>query len=267
MPGALARQTAPALAGNTDPPPAIFDNASAPFREHWFFSLEGGDAANASPSNLGFLLTDPYLSYLSPLRPGGNGGFVGGTIGHTMGPEWDAALSYHATLLGKSSENIAASPPPGGFVTSNARPPPQRAASGIKPSMRRLAIIRRRGSPKPSGYFRWRILTAHSSINYGFNDFGTDFFIVPGTFDKLGNFSHDIDLAGIGPRAGFEASVPLAFTTAPITFDISGAGSAIFTCGPGQLFVLLLGCDADGHRRSGDRAPSRRLRARRQGWA
>jgi major outer membrane protein len=226
----LLGRPAPALAGNTDPPPAIFDSASAPFREHWFFSLEGGYAANASPSNLGFSPTDPYLSYLSPLRPGGNGGFVGGTIGHTMGPEWDAALSYHATLLGKSNENITASPPPAGFVTSNALT--ASASSGLWYQTFDAEV----GYHPPAWlaenvrlFFGPRILTAHSSINYGFNDSGTDFIGVPGTFDKLGNFSHDIDLAGIGPRAGFEASVPLAFTTAPITFDISGAGSAIFT--------------------------------------
>ncbi|MGC1780660.1 MAG: Lpg1974 family pore-forming outer membrane protein [Xanthobacteraceae bacterium] len=92
---------------------------------------------------------------------------------------------------------------------------------------------RRSGSPFACAHVRLffgpRILTAHSGINYGFNNSGTDFVGAPGTFDKLGNFSHDVDLAGIGPRAGFEASVPLAFTTAPITFDVSGAGSVIFT--------------------------------------
>lgn len=227
----LLGRPAPALAGNTEPPPAIFDSASAPFREHWFFSLEGGYAANASPSNLGFSPSDPYLSYLTPLRPGAGGGFVGATIGHTMGSEWDAALSYHATLFGKSSENITASPPPVGFDTSNALT--ASASSGLWYQTFDAEV----GYHPPAWlaenvrvFFGPRILTAHSSINYGFNDSGTDLVMgFPGTFDKLGNFSHDIDLAGIGPRAGFEASVPLAFTTAPITFDISGAGSAIFT--------------------------------------
>ena len=153
----LLGRPAPALAGNTDPPPAIFDSASAPFREHWFFSLEGGYAANASPSNLGFSPSDPYLSYLSPLRPGANGGFVGATIGHTMGPEWDAALSYHATLFGKSSENAAANPPAIFSGHSPARwPHRHRAGSGIKPSMWRSAIIRRRGWRKTSGSFSVR---------------------------------------------------------------------------------------------------------------
>ncbi len=223
----LLGRPAPALAGNTEPPPAIFDSASAPFREHWFFSLEGGYAANASPSNLGFSPSDPYLSYLTPLRPGAGGGFVGATIGHTMGPEWDAALSYHATLFGKSSETAAANLPAFFPVTSSTLA--ASASSGLwyqtfdvevgyHPPARLAENVR--------VFFGPRILTAHSSINYGFNNSGTD---GGGTFDKLGNFSHDIDLAGIGPRAGFEASVPLAFTNAPITFDVSGAGSAIFT--------------------------------------
>jgi 3',5'-cyclic AMP phosphodiesterase CpdA len=152
----LLGRPAPALAGNTDPPPAIFDNASAAFREHWFFSLEGGYAANASPSNLGFSPSDPYLSYLSPLRPGAGGGFVGGTIGHTMGPEWDAALSYRATLFGKSSENAAANLPAFFPVTSSTLAASASSGLWYQTFDGRSAIIRRRGWRKTSGSFSVR---------------------------------------------------------------------------------------------------------------
>ena len=148
-----------------------------------------------------------------------------------MGLETDSALSYHATLLGKSSENITASPPPGGFVTSNALT--ASASSGLWHQTFDAEV----GYHPPAWlaenvrlFFGPRILTAHSSINYGFNDFGTDFIGVPGTVHKLGKFFPTTSTSRVsGPRAGFEASVPLAFTTAPISFDISGAGSAIFT--------------------------------------
>jgi hypothetical protein len=223
----LLGKPSPAVAGNSDPPPAIFGGA-APFREHWFFSVEGGSALNASPSNLGFSPADPYLSYLTPLRPGQNGGYVGATIGHTLGSEWDVELGYRATLLGKSGENVAANLPFAAPVTSSVLA--ASASSGLWYQTFDVEV----GYHPPAWlaenvrvFFGPRILTAHSSINYDFNNSGTTGF--PGTFDKLGNFSHDIDLAGIGPRAGFEASVPLALATAPVSFDISGAGSVIVT--------------------------------------
>lgn len=224
----LLNRPAPAAAQSADPPPAIINRNAANFHDHWFFSLEGGYAINGGPSNLAFAPADPKFSNLSPLRPGTDGGFAGATIGHTMGPEWDAALSYHATLFGKANENVVAPGAVGLPVLTST------IAATASSSLWYQTFDAEVGYHPPAWlaenvriFFGPRILTGHSGINYDFNNPGTD--TGPGTFDKLGNFSHDIDLAGIGPRAGFEASVPLAFTTAPVTFDLSGAGSVIFT--------------------------------------
>ncbi len=264
----LLGRPAPALAGNTEPPPAIFDNASAPFREHWFFSLEGGYAANASPSNLGFSPSDPYLSYLTPLRPGADGGFVGATIGHTMGPEWDAALSYHATLFGKSSENITASPPPVGFDTSNALT--ASASSGLWYQTFDAEV----GYHPPAWlaenvrvFFGPRILTAHSSINYGFNDSGTDLVIgIPGDVRQAWQL-----FARHRPRrhrtaCGIRSERAACLYHRADHLRHLGRGIGDLHLGPGQLFLLLFTFRV-GKRGSGDRAPSHHLRPRRQGRA
>jgi hypothetical protein len=71
-----------------------------------------------------------------------------------------------------------------------------------------------------------RVLIAHSGVNYAFDDVSTTPF---GDFNKLRNFDHDIDVAGFGPRAGLDASVPLSFTSAPITLDLSGSASVLFS--------------------------------------
>ena len=134
-------------------------------------------------------------------------------------------------LFGKSSENITASPRRrGGFVlTSNA------LAASASSRLWYQTFDVEVGYHPPAWlaenvrlFFGPRILTAHSGINYDFNNSGTDYWRRWDVRQAWQFFARHRSCRH-RPRAGFEASVPLAFTTAPVTFDISGAGSAIFT--------------------------------------
>jgi hypothetical protein len=70
-----------------------------------------------------------------------------------------------------------------------------------------------------------RILNARQRMHYDY--FSTAAFDEFGTFTKLGTFDHDVNLWGVGPRAGLQASVPLAQT--PWSFNASASASMIFS--------------------------------------
>ena len=137
-----ARQTSARPGGQHRPPPAIRQRPRRPQQ----VQSEGGYAANASRATRP--ADGPYLSYCHRCGPAETAA-VGGTIGQPgSGVGRRAELPRDA--LGKSSENIAASPPPGG--RHQQRPDRLRSERPLVQTFdAEVAIIRRRGSPKTSG--------------------------------------------------------------------------------------------------------------------
>jgi hypothetical protein len=200
--------------------------AKPAFHDRAFFSIEGGYFFNSSASNLAFAPGDFEVQLLSPMEPGRNGGTVAAAFGRTVGPHWDWAVAYRYASLGTnsvSSSTVIVNGAP--FGTSNLT----NFASnrlwyqhfdiefGYHPPQWQTSNVRVFVGP--------RVLNARNKIDYAYDDF--TFGTIGGDFSKLGNFHHDVDLWGAGPRAGLQASVPLF--QSPVLLNVSGSGSAIFS--------------------------------------
>jgi hypothetical protein len=207
--------------------PAIIAKAPiAAVHDRFFFSLEGGYWLNNSGANLTFDPTDAFLAGLPPLKPGHNGDTFAAALGSTIGPRWDWAVGYRYNWFGTASESLTQNLPPGpgpGTLTASAS---NRfwyqtfdAEVGYRPPAWQAAGVRLFVGP--------RVLNAHNAMNFDYNELvhAAPF----GDFSKLGNFEHDVDLWGVGPRAGLQASVPLAAMPAPVSLEMSGSASAIFS--------------------------------------
>ena len=220
----LLSRPLPAIAADLKVPVPV----KAPtFQDRWFLSVEGGYLFNHNSSNLTFDQGDDLVNQLSPLGPGRNGGTVGVRVGRTFGPSWDVALGYNAALFRTARSIVATSLPNtngGSFNNLNAS-----ASSkfwyqtgdleiGYRPVAWNAYSIRT--------FVGARVISAHNRISYDYNNVSDAF--IGGTFTKLGSFDHDIDLLGIGPRAGIEASVPLQMA-APLTLDVAGAAAVMFS--------------------------------------
>ena len=196
----------------------------ATFRERAFFSLEGGYWFNNSASNLTFDPDDFLVRHLSPLKPGRDGGTFAFAFGYAFAPQWDWAVAYRVASLRTDSVSSSTVDDFGvGADIVNA------SASnrfwyqhfdleiGYRPPQWQAANVRVFVGP--------RVLNARNKIHYEYD--GVSSIIGVGSFDKLGNFANDVDLWGIGPRAGLQASVPLA--QSPLSLDVLGSASAIFS--------------------------------------
>jgi hypothetical protein len=195
-----------------------------PFEDRWFVSVQGGYLVNNNHSNLTFDQSDRLLNPLSPVSPGRGGGTFGVHVSRTFGPLWDVALGYNAAIFQTAKSNVATALPSNGGTFNNLN---STASSklwyqtgdvefGYRPLAWQAYSVRT--------FFGPRVVSAHNRIKYDYNNVSDPF----GTFTKLGSFDHDIDLVGIGPRAGFEASVPLR-TAMPLTLDVAGAGAVLFS--------------------------------------
>ena len=210
-----------------------FVGKAAPYQDRGFISIEGGYWFNGSESSLAFDRGDTLVSLLGPTRPGGNGWTAAIAFGRTFGPQWDWAVAYRYTSLKTSS--VAGSsftdfgPPFGGTESVSASASNRMwyqhldLELGYRPPEWQSAGLRLFVGP--------RVLNARQRMQYNYS--GLDNVFVPfpidgfATFSKLGNFDHDVNLWGVGPRAGLQASVPLAQT--PWSFNASGSASMIFS--------------------------------------
>jgi hypothetical protein len=223
-----------AWAADLPTPPAMYTKAPAPaYLDHWFFSLEGGYMFRNGGNNVTFDPADslagggpPGLGILPPIGPGHAGGTFALWAGRTFGPQWDWAVGYRDTLLGTSHATVATTLPLNLLGTFN------NLSDTASSSLRFQTFDAEVGYRVPQ--WSWanvrvfagpRVLNAHQEITYSYLN-ASD--AVGGTFTKLGNFDHDISLWGVGPRVGLDASVPL-FQGVPVTLDLSGSGSAIFS--------------------------------------
>lgn len=227
----LLDEPSAAWAADLGAPPAMVTKAPAPiFQDHWFFSLEGGYAHRGSGSNVTFDPADSFVAGLPPVGPGHAGATFAVEAGRTFGPQWDLALGYRHTLLGTAQTNLATTLPialPGGTFNN--------LNSAASSSLRFQTFDAELGYriPQWSGanvrvFAGPRVLNAHQDIAYSYLDVADFNVFGPTTTTKLGNFDHDIDLWGVGPRVGLDASVPLS-QTMPVSLDLTGAGSAIFS--------------------------------------
>jgi hypothetical protein len=179
-----------------------------PFLERFYFSVEGTYLFNGSPSNLDF---DPSFNFplqlISPLRPGRNGGRAEIAFGALIDPTWDWRVAVSAAWL--RSNSVAVTTP---FAESAA------ASDKLRYQTFDGEIGARTSGPGAvlRAFAGVRVLHAKNEINYTFDD-----------GFKLGNFDHNTELWGVGPRAGFEATVPLNAT--PAFVNLSGSASAIFS--------------------------------------
>ena len=177
----------------------------ATFRERAFFGLEGGYWLNRSAKNLSFDPTDDELGGLAPLRPGKDGGMFGFAFGYSIDPAWDWRFAYRVNSFAKANATD-----PGPMATASNKFWFQHfdLEIGYRPRSVTGADVRIFAGP--------RLLNAQNQMSYGFVD-----------GSKLGNFDHDVELWGVGPRAGIQASFPLGQTTASL--NLSAAGSVIFS--------------------------------------
>lgn len=172
-----------------------------------FVSLYGGYLFSDTDSNLSFADGDSYFSDLRDLDPGGNGGLVGVAIGGPINPAWDWRASFNAQFLGDDETSLS---------QDN-----QVAEDRFNFQYFDLELGYRPGVIPESNlrlFAGFRALRAANDIHYGYEDESDG---------KLGRFDHDIDMVGIGPRIGADASIPLGNSGASIS--ARGAASAIFT--------------------------------------
>jgi hypothetical protein len=206
-----------------------FVGKAAPYQDRGFISIEGGYWFNGSESSLAFDRGDDLVNVLGPTRPGRNGWTAAIAFGRTFGPQWDWAVAYRYTSLntnsvaGSSFETFTGFPPGTDSVSASAS---NRLwyqhldlELGYRPPEWQSAGVRLFVGP--------RILNARQRMHYDYSGLSTVDFDGFGAFSKLGNFDHDVNLWGVGPRAGLQASVPLAQT--PWSFNASGSASMIFS--------------------------------------
>jgi len=199
----------------------------AAYQDRGFISVEGGYWFNSSESSLAFDRGDDLVRVLGPTRPGRNGWTAAIAFGRTFGPQWDWAVAYRYTSLKTNSvagSSFQAFGPPFGGSGSVSASASNRLwyqhldlELGYRPPEWHSAAVRLFVGP--------RILNAHHRMQYDYSGLTTD--TPEGDFAKLGNFDHDVNLWGVGPRAGLQASVPLAQT--PWSFNASASASMIFS--------------------------------------
>jgi hypothetical protein len=189
------------------------DPAGRPaFLDRFHFSIEGSLLFNRSDTNLSFDPTTTALNTLPASRPGKDGGSLGISFGAAFNPSWDWRLGWQGTWLQTNEQRTA---PPIGFLST---PVPTQSSNSLWYQTFDAEFGYR--MPTAVGALRLfvgpRVLNATSKMNYGYDD-------AP---DKLGSFDNDVSLWGVGPRGGFEATVPLA--ASPAFLSLSGSASAIF---------------------------------------
>ena len=204
-----------------------FVGKAAPYQDRGFISVEGGYWFNGSESSLAFDRADDLVRVLGPTRPGSNGWTAAIAFGRTFGPQWDWAVAYRYTSLKTNSvagSSLQAFGPPFGGSGSVSASASNRLwyqhldlELGYRPPEWQSAAVRLFVGP--------RILNAHHRMQYEYSGLTPDTPV--GDFSKLGNFDHDVNLWGVGPRAGLQASVPLAQT--PWSFNASASASMIFS--------------------------------------
>jgi hypothetical protein len=181
-----------------------------PFLERFYFSVEGAYLFNGSASNLDF---DPAFNFplqlISPLRPGRNGGRAEIAFGALVDPTWDWRVAASAAWLRTNSVAV---------TDTTLAPETATASNKLRYQTFDGEIGARTSGPGAvlRAFAGVRVLHAKNDIQYTFDD-----------GFKLGNFDHNTDLWGVGPRAGFEVTVPLNAT--PAFVNLSGSASAIFS--------------------------------------
>jgi len=197
-----------------------FVGKAAPFQDRGFFSLEGGYWFNGSQSSLAFDRGDEFVNVLGPLKPGRNGWTAAIALGRTVVPQWDWAVAYRYTSLNtNSTTGSRVEPLSGEFVNAS-------ASNRLRYQHLDLELgYRLPGWESVRLFVGPRVLNARQQMHYDYN--GIENFDGFSTLTKLGNFDHDVNLWGVGPRAGLQASVPLAQT--PWSFNASASGSMIFS--------------------------------------
>ena len=208
-----------------------FVGKAAPYQDRGFISVEGGYWFNGSESSLAFDRADDLVRVLGPTRPGRNGWTAAIAFGRTFGPQWDWAVAYRYTSLKTNSvagSSLQAFGPPFGGSGSVSASASNRMwyqhldlELGYRPPEWQSAGLRLFVGP--------RILNARQRMQYDYSGLSTGIIDGFGAFSssKLGTFDHDVNLWGVGPRAGLQASVPLAQT--PWSFNASASASMIFS--------------------------------------
>ncbi len=186
---------------------ALAQSAPAPFEPSTTVSFEGSVLFNEGGTAFGGTEAQAFLGDLAPLGPGSDGMGFGLSIGRTIDPNWDWRFGAHIASLGDATSSDVDDD---AIAESRFAFQYLDAELGYRPEL---------GLPFDGRLFAGgRVLHAESTIAYGYDDPGSD---------KIGNYGGDSDIWAAGPRLGAEASIPLGDT--PFSFNISAAGSALFT--------------------------------------
>jgi hypothetical protein len=180
------------------------------FYERFHISLEGGLLVNESANNFAF---SGSLAPGGSLSPGRNGSSFGVEVGGAFNPLYDWRARWRSNTM-RTATGEGSSGGGTDFAQAN--------------NALRFYTFDGEFGYRPAGtplrlFAGARVLKARESINYGYQDNQQDKF---GTTTTTGNGTHEVDVFGIGPRAGMELTVP--FPERRAYASLNGSVAAIF---------------------------------------
>jgi hypothetical protein len=163
-----------------------------------YVTVIGGRLGNSSDVTFSADPADDKIGNLIPLKPGTDANFAGITMGQGIDTHWDWKASVQSRLTDEATIFV---PRP------NSKDSDQWASTGLRLSTGDFELGYDAGL-SPNYDLRLfagaRVLRAKNEISYRYHDFDAD---------KLGydhgTYSHKNEVKAIGPRLGFNASIPL----------------------------------------------------------
>ena len=164
-----------------------------------YVTVIGGRLGNASDATFSADPADAKIGNLIPLKPGADANFAAITMGQRIDTHWDWKASVQSRLTDEATIFV---PRP------NSNNSDQWASNGLRLSTGDFELGYDAGL-SPNYDLRLfggaRVLRAKNEISYRYHDLDADKL---GEYDN-GTYSHKNEVKAIGPRLGFNASIPL----------------------------------------------------------
>ena len=164
-----------------------------------YVTVIGGRLNNASDTTFSADPADATIGNLTPLKPGADANFAAITMGQRIDNHWDWKASVQSRLTDEATIFV---PRP------NSKNSDQWASNGLRLSTGDFELGYDAGL-SPSYDLRLfagaRVVRAENNVSYQYHDFDNKL----GEHDR-GTYSYKNEFKAIGPRLGFNASIPLA---------------------------------------------------------